>query len=81
MVVESFDGLVNELAVGGRIPAEPEASVAVEAVAVEEGRRVMAAAALLLGALFLVLINSGEEGGVCGFEGSSDHVGQNFAVF
>lgn len=28
MVIESFDGLVNEFAVGGRIPAEPEAGVA-----------------------------------------------------
>ena len=38
MVLEGFDGLVDELAVGGGVPAEPEGGVAVEAVAVEEGR-------------------------------------------
>lgn len=78
MVFESFDGLVNELAVGRRIPAEPEAGVAVEAVAVKKRRRIMAAA-LLLGALLLVFV-SGKKGRVCGFEGSGDHVGQDFAL-
>lgn len=69
MLLEGFNGLMNELAVGGGVPAEPEAGVAVEAVAVEERGLV---SDLPFGFLL---------GWVCGgFHGPCYHVSQDFAV-
>lgn len=38
MLLEGFDGLVDELAVGGGVPAEPVGGVALETPTIEAGR-------------------------------------------
>lgn len=65
MVFEGFDCLMDELTVGRRVPAGPEASVTVEAAAVESR----------------LLASFGGGGGGVGVDGAEDKVGEDFLVF
>ncbi|KAM1043804.1 hypothetical protein PS2_034748 [Malus domestica] len=65
VVLEGFDGLVDELVVGGRVPLEPLASVAVKVVAIEHwrlmgGRGAGGILRTFLGSLFFGVLGGGD---------------------
>lgn len=87
MLLECLDYLVDELAIRGRVPAEPEAGVAVEAVTPKH-RWLMrpptstTAAELPFGApLTAIRALDVERGWVAAAERPRDHVGEYLPVF
>lgn len=77
MVLEGIDDLVDEVAVGGGVPPEPVADVAVEAVAIEE-RRVVSVALVREGSLGGPFFGAHNNARV---HGPSNHVSEDLTVF
>lgn len=70
MFFECFDSLVDEVSVGGGVPACPKAGVAVEAGALEAG-----------GFLAFLAVVFEDWRRMVGFDGVVDEIGENFGFF
>ena len=84
MILEGFNGLVDELAVWRGVPPEPVAGVAVEAIAVKNGWLMVMGNIVevcwgFLGWLSLGIFGDWRWG--CGFHGACNHVSKDFTIF